>query len=172
MEAMEAMEIRFSCPQEGISELRKRTWFLYLRERLNRFARGVNDGGNKKADPFQGLLLGTYSWDAVFERMRHRQRLRWSMPSRPHNIQVCAIGHLCFLSSLSHDHFPFSLLRYSQSPIACRVAPDRRDCGSVRPSGLLAKALVSIHSTVNAAICIALPSGLVALMSPDPQLQP
>ena len=29
-----------------------------------------------------------------------------SVVSRPHNSQVCAIGHPCFLFSLSHGRFP------------------------------------------------------------------
>jgi hypothetical protein len=52
--------------------------------------------------------------------------------------------------------------------MVCRAAPDRRACGSLFvQAGSLAKALVSVHSTVNVAIRVALPSGRVALMSPD-----
>ena len=67
--------------------------------------------------------------------------------SRPHNSQVCAIGLPSFLSSLSRSRFPLSVragppccVTYpnripTQSPIACRVALDRRGCGSVRLGG-------------------------------------
>ena|SRR5271170_4266894 len=103
---MEAMEVRVSCPQEGMSELRKRSWFLErlnrLRERVNArdAVREVKDGGNKKASPFEGgrgciLIVGT---PFHFERIRHQLRLQWLM------LSLIAGCHAVSLSYVQADH--------------------------------------------------------------------
>src|ERR1700728_1607367 len=111
-----------NCPQGRMSELR-RSWLLYLRERLNRLRERWRMDETWRG-PFEGAVAGyLYSERCFISReLKHRQQLRWPMlspiarispcipvvnESRPRNSQVCAIGRPCLLSSLSHDRFCF-----------------------------------------------------------------
>jgi hypothetical protein len=142
--------------------------------------REVKDGENENA---KGGLQPEHRF--ISTGLRHRWRLRWHslflmthmsglIPAvnarRPHHIQVCRIGHPCFmLLSLPRGRFPSrplslycwsrpsllrSLSQWSSHTIAhaLQAAPNRRGCESpLAHPGSLGRALGPVYSTGNTA---------------------